>query len=330
MHFSKNNRVASTRSSEGAAKNSPGCRSGPNDSQTSATTVSPKFLYTSFGSGRSCDAQSMKSSGLPESSLISKYEIREVLGFGSAGRVHVAVDVTTGKEYACKIVTERTAQEVQLREVELIRQLDHPNIVSYRDHFFCEDGLLHIVTELVRGTDLMSAIQERGSYAEEDAREVVGQLLSALNHVHSKGIAHRDLKPENVLVLTGDHTRVKIIDFGLGGQIRDGAVFTTACGTPNFVAPEVVQEIPRYGTACDVWSVGIILYVLLSGDFPFKAPNVPALISLIRRGVLRFRDPAWELVSSEAKLLVQSLCTIDQQQRPSAGSALRSCRWLNS
>eukprot|EP00873_Tetraselmis_striata_P025103 jgi/Tetstr1/445367/TSEL_033165.t1 len=191
----------------------------------------------------------------------------------------------TGVQWACKVITEDLGVSTSLEEVELMRQLsDHPNIVSYREHFFY-GGRLHIIMEYVKGANLGDAITYRGSFAEEDAREVFRQLLSAVSYMHDRGIAHRDLKVENILVTDFDHTAVKLVDFGLAGRLRgNGDAFNVSCGTPTFVAPEVLQLDPSYGTSCDLWSLGCVLHVMLSGYLPFRAPSVPQLLALVRRG----------------------------------------------
>eukprot|EP00873_Tetraselmis_striata_P008945 jgi/Tetstr1/429209/TSEL_019161.t1 len=260
-----------------------------------------------------------------------RYRLGCILGTGTYGTVYSAVDISTGKEWACKVVGGAANRELQLREIELLRQIDHPSIVRYREHFTLGDKL-HIVTELVRGVDLGTAIRERGSYAEDDARMVVVQLLEALEYLSSLGIAHRDIKPGNVMLASAeDHTRIKIVDFGFADQLTPTKRhFTRPCGTPTYVAPEVVAEDgPKYGTACDVWSVGVLLYKLLSGDDAFVANDLKSLIYKIRDGEVHYDDPMWELVEPEAQELVQSLLTLDPKKRPSPARALRH-KWLKS
>lgn len=147
--------------------------------------------------------------------------------------------------------------------------------------------------------------------------------------MHDRGIAHRDLKVENILVTDFDHTAVKLVDFGLAGRLRgNGDAFNVSCGTPTFVAPEVLQLDPSYGTSCDLWSLGCVLHVMLSGYLPFRAPSVPQLLALVRRGVVRYNDPVWQLISPSARQLVQRLLTADPRDRPSACEALSSSVWL--
>jgi serine/threonine protein kinase len=257
-----------------------------------------------------------------------RYQLGRLLGCGSFSTVRVAVDRATGKKWACKIVTEEAERAVLLREVDIMKQLHHPNLVEYREHFDTPGNLI-IITELLEGPDLLGPLLERGSFPEDDAREIIRQLLSALAYLDSKGVAHRDLKMENIMLTTaGDNTKIKIIDFGLADQLSDDkAAFRETCGTPTFIAPEVASGVP-YGTKCDVWSAGIILFMLLSGDRPFHGNSVHELMATIRRAKLRFRDPVWEITSFGAKHLVQTLLTANSAVRVTAQEA-RAHTWLS-
>jgi serine/threonine protein kinase len=257
----------------------------------------------------------------------SKYRLGEVMGFGAFSTVRAAVDRETGKEWACKIVTEDAEKELILEEVTILRQLRHPNIVEYREHFDTSEGLF-IITEKLCGPNLLSALVERGSYSEEDTCEVVRQLLSALAYLDSKGIAHRDLKAENIMLVSEtDHTTLKIIDFGLAGQLSSSSAnFMAPCGTPTYLAPEIANGLP-YGTACDVWAVGVLVFLLLSGDIPFDAPSVSSLMNCICTEALRFKDPVWELHSARAMALNKRLLSKEPSRRPTAREALHD-PWL--
>jgi serine/threonine protein kinase len=256
-----------------------------------------------------------------EAHFNERYLLGRVLGSGSFSTVRLAVDRFTGKEWACKIVTEQAERELLLREVEILKQLDHPNLLKYREHFSTPENL-YIITELLKGTDLRAAVLERGSYAEDDAREIIRQILSALSYLDSKGVAHRDLKMENIMLTpTASDRQIKIIDFGLAGQLSDkAAAFREAYGTPIYFAPEVASGVP-YGTSCDVWAAGVILFVLLSGDFPFYGNSLNELVESICHARLRFADPVWELTSSGAKHLVQKLLTGNPAKRVTANEA---------
>jgi serine/threonine protein kinase len=257
-----------------------------------------------------------------EAGFKERYSLGRVLGSGAFSTVRLAVDRSTGKEWACKVVNEEAERAVLLREVDILQQLDHPNLLQYRDHFNTPDTL-YIITELLEGSDLLAAVLERGSYSEEDAREIIHQMLSALSFLDSKGVAHRDLKMENIVLATAaGGTRVKIIDFGLADQLSKGkSSFREACGTPMYLAPEVASRVP-YGTSCDVWAAGVVLFMLLSGDYPFQGNSVSELVKKILQAQLRFKDPVWQITSPGAMDLVKTLLTANPAERATAEEAL--------
>mmetsp|Transcript_40957 Transcript_40957/g.73603 ORF Transcript_40957/g.73603 Transcript_40957/m.73603 type:complete len:316 (-) Transcript_40957:295-1242(-) len=276
-----------------------------------------------------CQVHTSAASALPTQSIIEqRYILGEVLGYGNFATVRVAVDRETGKEWACKTVTEVTEMDMLLREVRLLEQLNHPNILSYREHVI-ENKELYIITELLHGSDLLTALLARGSYTEDDARHCTKQLLSALAYMSERGIVHRDLKLENIVLSDAmDFTTLKIIDFGLGDQLTKKKLhLTQACGTPLFAAPEVISERPVYGTSCDVWAVGVALFALLSGDYPYMGTSLPDLLRRIKSAPVRFSDPVWEITSPEAKDFVHWLLTKSATSRPTASQALTH-RWL--
>jgi serine/threonine protein kinase len=257
-----------------------------------------------------------------EAGFQQRYKLGRVIGCGAFSTVRLAVDRATGKEWACKMVTEEAERALLLREVDILQQLDHPNLLKYHEHFDTPENL-YIITELLEGSDLLAALLERGSYSEDDAREIVRQMLRALVYLDSKGVAHRDLKMENIVLMAhDDSTQIKIIDFGLADQLsREKSSFSEACGTPMYLAPEVATRTP-YGTSCDVWAAGVVLFMLLSGDYPFQGDSVTELVKVIRLAQLQFKDPVWEITSSGAKDLVKMLLAADATERVTAEEAL--------
>jgi serine/threonine protein kinase len=202
---------------------------------------------------------------------------------------------------------------------------NHEDILGVREYFI-EDGRVYLIMELMEdGTDLLSLVMERGTFCEQDTREVFTRLLRALEHCHKKGIAHRDVKLENMVVSNSeDISSVKLIDFGLAGVVTPEKPFLTErCGTPAFAAPEVLRRRPAYDTRCDLWSAGTALYTLLCGEPPFKAENLPELVRKIHKCALVFDDPAWALVSPEAVDLVKRLLTPDPDKRISLSQAFQ-------
>ena len=189
--------------------------------------------------------------------------------------------------------------------------------------------VVYMVSELMKGGDLQSALQERGSYAEDDARAVMKQLLRSLVFLHddAAGITHRDIKLENILLQSEfDPTKIKLTDFGLSAAGTSASPsMTQCCGTPAYVAPEVLERTPDrlYSNKVDLWSSGVVLFMLLSGYPPFlMGTKMSELLRSILEARPNFNDPVWELVSEEAKDLVQKLLTKDPRERLSAREAL--------
>lgn len=284
-------------------------------SKATASTASPSPEDISSGSSSpepSADA-----------SFRQRYHLGRVLGTGAFSVVRVAVDRTTGQRWACKMVTEQNERELLKIEVDILRQLDHPSIVKYHEHYDERDHL-YILTELLEGPDLLTSVTERGSYSEQDAATAMRQVLSALDYLSSKGVAHRDIKLENIILVPEEgHTRVKIIDFGLADQLSETkTMFRQPCGTPLSVAPEVVRGLP-YSVGCDVWSAGVLLFRLLSGDYPFVPGNCASeLFRRIEQANLDFKDLSWQMTSKGAQDMVRTLLTPDPRERPTAKEAL--------
>jgi len=266
------------------------------------------------------------------------YVLGPVLGVGTFSVVKLATDKRTGNNWACKIVqltTEKdsdqdTTREEVVHEVELLTSLNHPNIMHVREYF--EEGdRMYVITEMLHGGELLKAVMERGSYAEDDARQVFKQLLQAAQYMHRQGIVHRDIKLEN-LILTNknDITYIKIADFGLATRAQ-GRTLTAVCGTPQYVAPEVLRGSrgEPYDYRCDVWSCGIVLFNMLAGYPPFHSESVPKLLRQVACGLVDYYDPVWELISVEAIDLLEKLLTADPEKRISTDEALLH-PWINS
>jgi serine/threonine protein kinase len=271
--------------------------------------------------------------------LEKDYELREELGSGSIGKVYRAIERKTDEAYAVKIIpTRQFAFERSfsvgdlLQEARMLRNVSHPAIVSIRDAYN-EDAFLAIVMQLVEGGDLFDRILKRKKYPELDARDVMNYLLSALGYLHARGIAHRDIKPENILLRTeNSDVDVLLTDFGLAkGKAVGPHGCKTFCGTPQYLAPEVMEcqngdgvTVGGYdGAAADMWSVGVVLFVLLSGTQPAnsRVENKWTTCS--------FNDSAWESVSQEAKDLICRLTAVDANERPSAAAALLMPWFIN-
>eukprot|EP01125_Pyxidicula_operculata_P019835 TRINITY_DN721_c0_g1_i1.p1 TRINITY_DN721_c0_g1~~TRINITY_DN721_c0_g1_i1.p1 ORF type:complete len:340 (+),score=71.61 TRINITY_DN721_c0_g1_i1:175-1194(+) len=260
----------------------------------------------------------------PSEDITKYYDITDkVLGMGNFSQVRLGIDKETGTRVALKIVDKSAVKhkpEMLANEVDILLKLDHPNIVKLLDLFDTE-RYLYLVMELVTGGELFDRIVEREQYSERDAREVMKQLFNAIAYIHSKGIVHRDLKPENLLLeTTEDDTTIKLTDFGLS-KIYSEHMLQTACGTPGYVAPEILK-CHGYTSAIDMWSAGVIMYILLCGYPPFYSENDAELFESIMEANYHFHSPYWDNISAEAKDLIKKLLVPNPEQRLTSEQAL--------
>jgi len=259
------------------------------------------------------------------------YVIGDQIGSGMCGIIHLCIERASGLHCAVKIIdTKKFALSPGLtpadlrEEAAMMMTLDHPNIIRIKDTFET-DNIIFIVMELVRGGDLFDRIVEKGKYTENEARLVMQKVLSAVKYLHSKDIIHRDLKPENILLMgPNDDTDVKITDFGLAKRTNQEGL-KTFCGTPQYFAPEVlkrkstVKGLGSYGTAADMWSLGVVLFILLSGAFPFDDDN---LLDQIRNAHYSLGGAEWTNITDTAKHFVRSMMTLRPDQRLTVDQAL--------
>ena len=257
--------------------------------------------------------------------LEDKYAMKSVLGKGAFSQVLLAESkVAPGNLYAIKVVDKNALEgdkDSLENEIRILSQLHHPNIVKLFE-VYEENSKVYLVMELETGGELYDRIVERGSYTEKDATDLIKQILSAVSYMHSKGLVHRDLKPENLLYHTlEEDSKIVVIDFGISKSEGFGAM-TSCCGTPDYAAPEVLQKKP-YGKSADVWSIGVISYILLCGYPPFYDDNDASLFSQILSGELIFDSPYWDQISNDAKKFVKQLMCIDVEKRLSCEEALQ-------
>jgi len=205
--------------------------------------------------------------------------------------------------------------------VDILKRVKHENIVCLKDMHETSDKL-YLVMELVTGGELFDKIVEKGSYSEKEASNIVGKILSAVEYLHSNGIAHRDLKPENLLLKSEGDTEVMLSDFGLSKIIGEDTMMQTACGTPYYVAPEVLSAT-GYGQEVDLWSVGVITYLLLCGFPPFYGESLPEVFEQIMKAEYDFPEPYWNDISNEAKDLIKKFLVVDPKKRYSAKQGLK-------
>merc|ERR1719183_955723 len=253
------------------------------------------------------------------------YEIGETLGKGSFAVVKKGVPKEGGPNVAVKIVDKKDAQfdeNSMQQEIQIMKKVSHPNCIRLYE-VFDEKLKIYIVLELVTGGELFDRIIDRGHYSEKDASIVLADVVNAITYLHETGIVHRDLKPENLLYQSNDETSkeyntIKVADFGLAKVMSGtgGDAMTTTCGTPGYVAPEVLEmNSGGYGPEVDVWSMGVILYILLCGFPPFYDESNAVLFQLIKKGQYSMPSPYWDEVSEGAKDLVKKMLTVDPKKR---------------
>ncbi|KAJ6814695.1 calcium-dependent protein kinase 20-like isoform X1 [Iris pallida] len=256
----------------------------------------------------------------------ARYELGQELGRGEFGVTYLCTERATGEVYACKSISKkklRTAVDIEdvRREVQIMRSLpQHPNIVTLKDTYEDDSGV-HLVMELCEGGELFDRIVARGHYTERAAATVMKTIVEVVQMCHKHGVMHRDLKPENFLFANKKETApLKAIDFGLSVFFTPGERFTEIVGSPYYMAPEVLKR--NYGPEVDVWSAGVILYILLCGVPPFWAETEQGVAQAIIRSVIDFKRDPWPRVSENAKDLVKRMLDPDPQRRLTAQEVL--------
>lgn len=249
---------------------------------------------------------------------ILEYDLGDVIGKGGYSEVRKCVHKKSKKRYALKIIEKDKLKEKDLENIEseirILSRIEHPNIIKLIDHD-SDDKRVYLVTELCEGGELFDRIVQREYYSESDAQKVLLSIAGALKHCHDNHIVHRDLKPENILMLTEDEdSPLKIADFGFATEISAGEDLDTTLGTPNYIAPEMLNRLP-YNSAVDMWAFGVIIYVMLCGYPPFYAESNPEMFDRIRQCNYRFDSPYWDSISSEAKDLISKLLLLDPTKR---------------
>eukprot|EP00347_Sterkiella_histriomuscorum_P024166 403332075 len=256
------------------------------------------------------------------------YEILEHIGQGGFGEVkkvrHKELNIIRALKIIKKSKYKSTAELKMIKnEIAIMKLVDHPNIVKLFE-FFEDDEQFFIITEYCSGGQLFEMIRQKRQFTENEAAQIMMQLLSAIAHCHLRKVVHRDVKPENLLVdITGTNNEnyaVKIIDFGISTTFDPEQKLTLSIGTPYYVAPEVIQK--QYNEKCDVWSCGVILYILLCGYPPFAARNQNEIYQKILKGTFSFTSQEWSSVSKLAKDFIKKLLQKHASNRISAADAL--------
>ncbi|XP_014509552.1 CBL-interacting serine/threonine-protein kinase 24 isoform X2 [Vigna radiata var. radiata] len=245
---------------------------------------------------------------------IGKYEVGRTIGEGTFAKVKFARNSETGESVAIKTMAKTTILQHRMveqikREISIMKIVRHPNIVRLHE-VLASQTKIYIILEFVMGGELYDKIVQQGRLSENESRRYFQQLIDAIDHCHKKGVYHRDLKPENLLL--DAFGNLKVSDFGLSALTEKGVgLLHTTCGTPNYVAPEVLGNRGYNGAAADVWSCGVILYVLLAGYLPFEEPDLPTLYRRINAA--EYVCPFW--FSAETKSFIHKILDPNPETR---------------
>ncbi|XP_061103483.1 serine/threonine-protein kinase DCLK1a isoform X2 [Conger conger] len=306
---------------------SPTCSPKCKESQEAGSSLSTK-VCSSLDEG---DATGSEEEPQVPASIAERYKVGRTIGDGNFAVVRECVERSTGREYALKIINKgkcRGKEHMIQNEVSILRRVKHPNVVLLIEEMDTY-GELYLVMELVKGGDLFDAITSTNKYTERDASGMLHNLANAIKYLHCLNIVHRDIKPENLLVYEHQDgsKSLKLGDFGLATAV-DGPLYTV-CGTPTYVAPEIIAE-SGYGLKVDIWAAGVITYILLCGFPPFRgsSEDQEVLFDQILLGQLDFPLPYWDNVSDSAKELIQSMLQVEVDQRYTALQVLQH-PWVN-
>ena len=265
--------------------------------------------------------------GKSKNSLQDVYEVVKQLGKGGYGKVYQVRNKKTGELRACKQLSKLNISDLVKfeREIDILIKTDHPNIIKLYDVFESKHNL-YLVMEECNGGELfdkiLEHIEKEEMYSEKEAANILLQVMSAVEYCHNNGICHRDLKPENLLYLkkgNEENNPLKVIDFGLSQTIDVKKILNSKVGTAYYVSPEILQG--SYNEKCDIWSAGVILYVLLSGEPPFNGPSDSVIYSKIKKMKFSFPPSRWSGISKEAKDLLNHML-VPEKERYSASQVL--------
>lgn len=263
------------------------------------------------------------------------------IGKGGSGKVYEVKCRLTGESYACKVLSKKKYKEEKiLQEIELLSEMNHDNIIKYRESFETKSDIFVIMTH-AKGGELYTVLHDNGKFSERNAKNVIGPLLDAIAYLHKKNIMHRDIKLENILfanpVLYDSRSKdievrsqdVLLVDFGLSQKLSNSEPKPDKiCGSNFYVAPEVYNRV-GYGLEIDLWGVGVVTFMLLSNTPPFYGHRKGELEEAVRTGSYSFENSAFRGVSEEAKDFIRRLLTLNPARRLDAEAAL-SHIWLHS
>ncbi|GAB9470196.1 hypothetical protein Gpo141_00007448 [Globisporangium polare] len=258
--------------------------------------------------------------------FVEKYKIGRVIGEGNFSVVKECARKSDGTKFAVKCINKNALNPKDrsnlVQEINILKELDHPNIIKLYDVYDEDAVMCYLVMEYAVGGELFDRIIAKEYYTEAEAKKVVKVVAKVLAYCHSEGVTHRDLKPENLLYSNEtESAAIKIADFGFAKLVTAETNMSTMCGTPGYYAPEIVRKQP-YDNKCDIWSLGVITYILLCGFPPFYDENQVEEMRKILHGDFEFVEPYFDGVSSQAKDLIRKMLVVDPEKRLSAKTVL--------
>jgi len=260
------------------------------------------------------------------------FSVHEILGKGSFGQVSRITRKKDGKEFAVKQIVKKDLlsddEKALHKEIDIMRRVAHPNAVGLVE-VYGDNKKIRLVIDLCTGGHLLERMAHKNLYSEQDAARIIFQLSDVCKAMHDKGVIHRDLKPENILFATREpDSPIKVTDFGLSKYVDNAWAknLQTPCGTPAYVAPEVLMR-KGYNNQCDLWSVGVILYLLVSGYPPFYGSDLNKLCRRIVRGNFDYRPKPFKNVSKEAKEVIDGLLRVKPDKRLTSEQLMKNA-WV--
>lgn len=279
---------------------------------------------TQPASDRSMDTDAAVPSGVVSvedvNDIKSIFIFDKQIGDGKFGTVFLAHPRVSPKTWvAVKLIPQKAFSYRIEKELSLLKSIEHPHVIKYISAYK-DKSFFYIVTEYCEGGELFKKIVDQGGMDELEACQIMAKLLSAVKFLHDRNICHRDLKPENILFKRHNDDTIKLIDFGLSKQLEEGEIMKKKLGTPYYLAPEVLEE--SYGKEVDLWSLGVVAYVLLWGYPPFYGQDAKELFINIYNVNYDFADEDWDFISDEAKDFVSKLLVKDPSERMTIDEAL--------
>ncbi|KAI3380626.1 hypothetical protein SNEBB_001642 [Seison nebaliae] len=265
--------------------------------------------------------------------LYTKYDLKEILGKGVSSIVRRGIQKSSGREFAVKMIEfgseetdeQKALKESTLREISILKELNgHANIINLQEEFLTPHNCF-IVFEICRGGELFDYLTRVVHLSERKTRNIMTPILQAVKYMHEKNIVHRDLKPENILL--DEHHQVKITDFGFAECVRNDESLRDLCGTPGYLAPEVLScsmntNSKGYGRPVDMWACGVIMYTLMSGSPPFWHRKQLTMLRMIMKGNYTFDGAEWLDATDASKDLIRQMLTVNPKKRINATEAL--------